>query len=114
MACTMFFDFKLPTELWDEAISHPNWLQNSLHSKQINMETPHTIWNNYRPDLSTILTFCTKGFSFQYRPDVVHAKKFLIRILFGHFVGMESDHELYRIYAPTLKQEKARSHCSKR
>lgn len=103
MARTMLLDSQLSERLWAEAISHSNWLRNRLPSKRIDMRIPYGMWYNRRPEMSALLAFGTKGYAFQYRPNSIGGKKFMPRTLFGHFVGMESEHTLYRIYVPSLQ-----------
>lgn len=108
VARTILLYPELPTELWAKAISHSSWLRSRLPSKWVSKEIPHKIWYNHQPDLSTILAFITKALAFHYRPN---GKKFQTQTLSDHFVGMESDHTLYRIYVLTLNKVQT---CRKR
>ena len=103
VARTMLYEAKLDIKLWAEAISHANWLRNRLPAQRVNLRIPYTLWTGARPDFSVVLQFGQPGYAFQYRSDTARAKKFLPRSVFGHFVGMASEHSLYRIFLPVSK-----------
>ena len=54
-------------------------------------------------DFKSLHEFGQPGFAFIYRSKAIPKKKLLPRSLFGHFVGMESDVNLLRIYDPHSK-----------
>jgi len=101
IARTILFEAKLDVRLWAEAISHANWLRNRLPAQRIGLEIPYTAWTNKRPDVTPLLRFGQPGYAFQYRPSTTKGKKFLPRTVFGHFVGMQSENTLYRIFIPS-------------
>lgn len=103
MARTMMTDSRMDLDIWSEAISHSNWLRNRTPSKRIDLCIPYTAWFDRKPDLSALIPFGEKGYAFQYRSSTVGKKKFLPRTNYGRFVGMESEHALYRIYSSSKK-----------
>jgi len=101
----LLFASNMPHELWEEAMSHGNWLRNRLPSRRIEGRIPILSWSpRTKIDFSTLPEFGQPGFSFVYRSKTTANKKLLPRSIFGHFVGMESDESLYRIYNPTTKK----------
>ena len=104
VARTMLYEAKLDIQLWAEAISHANWLRNRLPAQRVNLQIPYTRWTGARPNFSFTLQFGQPGYAYQYRSDTVKAKKFLPRTVFGHFIGMSSEHSLYRIFLPATKK----------
>lgn len=102
----MFFPLvsELPFSLWDEAISHANWLRNHLPASGVNMKFPYMLRYGTQPELSTLMDFGTKTYAFRYRSDSLLGKGFLPRIVFGYFVGMDSNNTILRIYHPPEKQ----------
>ena len=82
-----------------------NWIRNRLPNKRIKNKIPVLLWNaNTRIDFSRVLDFGTKDFAFVCRRDTIPNKKFLPSTILGHFVGMESDAQLYRVYVPNTNK----------
>lgn len=98
LACTFLFESRLVIKVWAEAISNYNWLRRRLLAQWINENITYTPMYNKRPDMSSLLRFAQPSHSFQYRSTRVKGKKFLPRTVYEHFVGMEIENTLYRIY----------------
>eukprot|EP00178_Gracilaria_changii_P007659 TRINITY_DN2408_c0_g1_i1.p1 TRINITY_DN2408_c0_g1~~TRINITY_DN2408_c0_g1_i1.p1 ORF type:complete len:739 (-),score=46.72 TRINITY_DN2408_c0_g1_i1:861-3077(-) len=102
-ARTLLQASQLPLELWEEAISHANYLRNRLPNSRVEW-IPFTLWFGQKPDFSNLLKFGQKGHAFIYRSETVPNKKLLPRAIPGHFIGMHSPRTLYRIYIPSMRK----------
>ena len=102
----LLFASQLPASLWAEAMSHSNWLRNRLPSSRIENQIPILMWNpSTSIQFSKVPLFVQPGFAFKYRSDTVPNKTFLARpvAFHAHFVGMESDTTILRVYVPETK-----------
>ena len=100
----LLFASQLPASLWAEVMSHANWLRNRLPSSRIENQIPILMWNpSTSIQFSKVPLFGQPGFAFKYRSDTVPNKKFLARSVHAHFVGMESDTTILRVYVPETK-----------
>ncbi len=72
----LMFGCDLPQELWDEALSHANWLLNRLPSSRISGQLPILTWNpTINIDFTNIPAFGQKGFAFIYLSKTVAKRK---------------------------------------
>ena len=100
----LLFASKLPASLWAEAMNNSNWLQNRLPSSRINNNIPILLWDpSTMVEFSKVPVFGQTGFAFKYRSETLPNKKFLARSVHAHFVGMESDKTIIRVYVPESK-----------
>ena len=86
-------------------MNHGNWLRNRLPSSRIHNGIPllqrdSTTKLKYK-DLPI---FGQQRFTFLYQPHSRPNRKFSAPAIHGHFVGMESDSTLYRIFTPTTNK----------
>ena len=103
-ARVLMFSSKHPQELWGEALRHANWLRNRLPSSRIGGDLPIFMWDSHNNvDFTHIPQFGQPGFAFIYRAKSTPRKKLLPRSQFSHFVGVQSDTRLYRVYIPEDK-----------
>jgi len=100
-ARVLLFASNLPDNLWAEAMHHGNWLRNRSPSDRIDGEILLLLWDrSMKVNFGQLLTFGEPGFAFIYRPRTVPNKKLTARSIHGHFIGMESDETLFRVYVP--------------
>ena len=52
LARAMLISSKLPTFLWDEAISHTNYLRNRAPTRALQGKTPLEAWTGQKPNVS--------------------------------------------------------------
>jgi Reverse transcriptase (RNA-dependent DNA polymerase) len=85
----------LPCFLWEEAMSHSNWLQNWTLAWAINGKTPYKMKNKRKPNLAGIQEFGVAAYVKDLKAGKLdtQAKK-------GRFVGYDSKSKGYRIYWP--------------
>ncbi len=103
----LLFSSNLLKYLWPEAIYHANWLRNRLPASRIDNEIPIMRWkSNARIDYESRLEIRSPGFPFIYYSETSSGKKLLPRTQFGHFVGMESDTRLIKVFFPLTKSFK--------
>ncbi len=62
--------------------------------------------SNVRIDYESRLEFSSPGFAFIYYSETSRGKKLLPRTQFGHFVGMESEASLIKVFIPNKKSFK--------
>lgn len=104
-ARVLLFAADLPLNLWGEAINHGNWLRNRAPSQRLQGGIPILAWNaNTRIDFEKVPEFGQKGHAFVYRSKTTPQKKLLHRTSFGHFVGMEGEVRLFRVFVPATQQ----------
>lgn len=103
MARTFLFESRLDLRPSDAAISHADWLRNRFSASRIVLQVPCKLWFNQEPNFRPVLKFGQPGYAFQYRLDSYASKKALAKEIFGHFVGMQTENVLYRIYSLTLQ-----------
>jgi hypothetical protein len=85
----------LPCFLWEEAMSHSNWLQNRTPARAINEKIPYEMKNKRNPNLAGIQEFGVAA----YVKDL-KAGKLDARAKKGRFVGYDSESKGYEIYWP--------------
>jgi hypothetical protein len=85
----------LPRFLWEEAMSHFNWLQNQTPARAINGKTPYEMKNKRKPNLAGIQEFRVAAYVKDLKAGKLDAwaKK-------GRFFGYDSESKGYRIYWP--------------
>ena len=83
---------------------HANWLRNRLPSERLARNLPILAWDSRTRLSYNIPAFGDTGFAYLYQPDTRANKKLSPRSAHGHFVGMESDETLYRIYVPSTRR----------
>lgn len=99
----MLLNTNLPLSTWADAVSHANWIRNRLPNSRIDMAIPFELWYGHKPNLSNLLMFGAPGYAFEYKSDTAKQKKLAPRVLYSHFVVMESPRSLLRLYVPSRK-----------
>lgn len=91
----------LPSILWGEAIHQRNWIRNRSPNSRINNNIPIFQWNQRTTILfMNILLFGARYFSFIYIFSTSNGKIFLPCSELSHFVSVESDSTLIRMFLP--------------
>lgn len=105
-ARVLLISSNLPPLLWGETISHANWLRNRTPSSRIDGNITIIQWNSNIAIFKKLLSFGTQGYSFIYRSITIKGKKFLPRSELSHFVGVESDSSLIRVFVQSTQSVK--------
>lgn len=100
-ARTLFFDSRLPFQLWREALAHSNWFRNLLPCSSIKYDVPYNLWYCRMASINPIHKFGQAGYEVEYRSSTAPNKTFRPRSLFGFFVGKSSSERLFLIYIPS-------------
>lgn len=95
----LMFSSELPTQLRGEALKHANWLRNRLPASRIGGDVPILLWDARTiVDFTKIPPFGQPGFYFIYHPKHAPRKKLLPRSKYSHFVCIDCDNHLLRVY----------------
>lgn len=88
-------------------LKNTKWLRNRPLSSRVNGYIPIQLWDpSIVIDFPSLLIFSQPGFAFIYRPQAEQAEKLKPSSEPGHFIGIESDTRLIRVYTPESESVK--------
>jgi hypothetical protein len=94
MGCTMLLSAKLPTNLWDTAISHATYLRNRAPTRALTGKTPFEAWFGKKPDVSHLREFgCDVWVLDEHRKSKLESKT-----IKGKFLGFIDESKLVCYY----------------
>lgn len=85
-------------------MNHGNQLPNRLSSSRIDGQLPPFAWNLHTIiSIHAVYKLEQQGFAFKYVFPTTASMKFSARSAYAHFMGLQSDDWLCRVYIPTTK-----------
>lgn len=95
LARAMLISKKLPDFLWDEAVSHANYLRNRAPTRALKGRTPYEAWNGHKPDISHLREF---GCDVWVLDEAINRSKLHPKSLKMIFVGFNDATKSVRYY----------------
>lgn len=100
----MMLETTLPAELWVKAFLLAKWLRNIISSSRITFEiTLQQRDQKAKLHFRPITEFGAPGYPFIYYSISTKAKKLLPRSEAAHFLGVEENQKMIRVYVPETK-----------